>query len=119
MQAERVRLREGTGQPIDVLLICAGRRGGRSLALEDMVCAGALCHELLLGDGDLEASDGAQLARELYLAHRADLLGLLKSCQSGRNLAGLGQAADVELSAQLDSLPLVCRWDGRSVVSGR
>jgi len=87
------------GDDPDVLLLCSGRKGGRATSLEDTVCAGALATHLLEHRPTMALTDGAELARQLYTLHRANLGGLLAGSQSGRYLAKIGYAEDVGLFA--------------------
>ena len=90
----------------NVLVVCAGRRG--HFSLEDAVGGGMLVDRLLtVSDRSVELSDAARAARQLYIAHRDDLLGMLRGCEWGRSIIQLGFGADLEICAQVDMTDLV------------
>jgi 2-phosphosulfolactate phosphatase len=92
----------------DPLIVCAGCEG--RVSLEDALCAGLMVEALSkkrkksIG---AELGDGAQAA--LALARELSPLSVktLRSTAAGRALEKIGQGADIELCAQLDSIPVV------------
>jgi 2-phosphosulfolactate phosphatase len=91
---------------LDVVIVCAGRRG--RFCLEDAVGSGMLiervCH---LGRDGVELTDAAEAARLLYLAHRQDLAALLGRSEWGRRLRTAGFSADLEVCARVDVTDIV------------
>ena len=90
-----------------VAVVAAGERWSHddSLrpALEDHLGAGAILSTLVaaLGSGDI-LSPEAVAAAELFEAGRHDLAERLHDCVGGRELAGKGFGADVDVAADLD-----------------
>jgi 2-phosphosulfolactate phosphatase len=71
-----------TTQPL--VLVCAGT--AESVALEDVLCAGALCDLLAVAKSDCALDDSAEVARRVYRAAAPDLLEAIKSARNGRRL---------------------------------
>ncbi|MGD9142045.1 MAG: 2-phosphosulfolactate phosphatase [bacterium] len=82
-------------------LLCAGKQG--RFALEDAVCAGMMI-DLLANDGEVELDDAGVAARLLYLEHKASVPELVRNCEHGKYLAGIGFEKDLEVCAAVDSL---------------
>ena len=96
--------RIGKAQNDRLTIVCAGESD--RFALEDAVCAGMLIERL--SDGrDLELSDGAHAARLLYRMNEQSILSLLKNCEHGRYLDGLGFEKDLEICSAVDSLKIL------------
>lgn len=73
-----------TEQTRRLVLVCAGT--AESSALEDVLCAGALCGLLLAAQDDCVLDDSAEVARRVYQTAAADLLMAVKSARNGRRL---------------------------------
>jgi len=101
----------------DATIVCAAAPGGRSIALEDALGAGAIAEATLRLDPSLQPTDAAIFAREAFLAARAGLPAALASARHGAELIAAGFAADIEYCARLDAsttVPLLHRDnDGR------
>lgn len=96
----------------DATVVCAAAPGGRSIALEDSLGAGAIAEAALRLDGSLRPTDAARFARDAFLASRDDLPAALASARHGSELILAGLAADVEYCARLDTssvVPLLSR----------
>ncbi len=98
----------------DVLMVCAGWKGG--VSLEDTLCAGLLVHLLTGGALPDSDGDGAHLALRLYEAEKGDVAGALAAGTHGRRLGAMGAGADVAFAARLDALPLVPILRGSALV---
>jgi 2-phosphosulfolactate phosphatase len=89
----------------DVVVACAGERGGRSL--EDEVCAGLLVERLLQtrprATVGSEAAEAARQARP----YGDDLERLARDSSWARHLAARGRARDVAACLALDTLAVV------------
>jgi len=92
-------------QPERVWVVASGWEG--AFSLEDTVCAGALLAGL--GSQVSTGNDEAVSALALYQQWQNDLLTLLQRASHGQRLLGLGQGADLEFCAQIDSLTTVPR----------
>jgi 2-phosphosulfolactate phosphatase len=86
-----------------VVLCCSGKEGAASL--EDVGCAGMFA-KALLSIYDYEADDATTLALTLWGRYESDPAKLLKECNHGRYLAGLGFESDLEHCSRLDAFAL-------------
>jgi 2-phosphosulfolactate phosphatase len=103
---------------LDVALVCGGKDG--AFALEDAFGAGRIIAllaeyfpEVLLGN------DHAGTAEYIYEKNRDDPLTLVRDCPHGRYLADLGFHEDLEICAQLDTIPVVPRMAGEALVGAK
>jgi 2-phosphosulfolactate phosphatase len=89
-----------------VLLVCSGTY--EEASYEDTLAAGALADRLWNDVEENEIADSAQIARNIYLAARADLLADMKHARNGRRLLAMPDlAADVPFCLQRDVQPLL------------
>jgi 2-phosphosulfolactate phosphatase len=89
----------------DVLLLCSGERGARSL--EDSVCAGLLAERLLAGEPAVHATPAAEEVVELAGPYRKDVARLAQDSSWARRLTARGRAPDVAACLTLDTFSLV------------
>ncbi len=94
-----------------VALVCAGDGGGRRLALEDVIGAGAILDAALSLEPSLMLDDSARLAHWAFLACRDDLAEALANTQHGLRLLSLGLGEDVSFCARLDVWDVVPRME--------
>jgi 2-phosphosulfolactate phosphatase len=99
----------------DTIIVCSGHEGGFSI--EDTLCGGMLIDLLKNSHScQLELNDAASLALLLYDANRSDLKGAIGRGEHGRFLTEIGFGHDVEMSAEVDSRPVLpVLRDGRLV----
>lgn len=98
-----------------VVLCCAGKEGSPSL--EDVCCAGLIA-TLLLDVYSYDADDATALALLCWEKHRADVGRLLRKCNHGRYLAGLGFERDLEFCSRVDAFAVAAaRRDGEKLVA--
>jgi len=94
-------------------IVCAAAPGGRSIALEDALGAGAIAEAALrLDPTTVRPTDAALLARDAFLANVPDLRAALASARHGAELIATGFAADIDYCARLDAsttVPLLHR----------
>jgi 2-phosphosulfolactate phosphatase len=116
-------------RPTQVVPVCAGTH--ENPALEDVLAAGALCKmldELLSpalsslgrGEGVLELSDSAEMARATYTQAKSDLAAAVGRSENARRLLGIPELRDdVSFCLQRDRYPLVVKRaaDGAAFVS--
>ncbi|UCF77769.1 MAG: 2-phosphosulfolactate phosphatase [Candidatus Eiseniibacteriota bacterium] len=77
-------------------------------SLEDAVCAGMVATRLSqLSPGLWELNDGARAAVALFEKFGEDILRMMHESAHGKYLASLGFASDVEVSARVDSVPVL------------
>lgn len=92
--------------PAKVLLVCSGTY--EEASYEDTLAAGALADRLLSGFHADEIADSAQVARNVFLAAKGDVLGAMQFARNGRRLLAMPDlAADVPFCMQRDVQPLV------------
>jgi 2-phosphosulfolactate phosphatase len=89
----------------DLVLVCAGELGGRSL--EDEVCAGLLVDRVLAGEPGAVAGSGALAAADAARPYAKDLARLGREAPHARSLARRGRGADVEACLALDTFAVV------------
>jgi 2-phosphosulfolactate phosphatase len=90
----------------NVAIVCAGRDGGFSI--EDTLCGGMLIHLLMTTHKKrVTMSDAGSLALLLYRSNRTAIKQTIQQGEHSRFLAELGFAADVEVAAEVDSMPVL------------
>lgn len=67
-----------------VVLVCAGT--GDAAALEDILCAGALCEMLMASTTACVVEDSAAVAQSVFRDTQGDLTGAMRRAQNGRRL---------------------------------
>lgn len=110
---------ERTGDDLvagDVLLVCAG--SDDRVAADDVAAAGCIAGSLALR-GAARGTDAARTAVALFDTWKHDLIGLLRRSLSGRKLATIGLAADLEVCATVDTVPTPARLDDDGVFRAR
>jgi 2-phosphosulfolactate phosphatase len=85
-------------------VVCAGESG--KFSLEDAVCAGMLI-ERLDESKSIELNDGAHAARLLHKQNKDSVADLLRQCEHGRYLDGLGFGKDLDICSRVDSLSIL------------
>jgi 2-phosphosulfolactate phosphatase len=94
--------------------VCAGRRAGSRVALEDVVAAGGFVD--LVRDEGVHLTDEAALAVGLWQAYGGDAYAAFRDAAHGRHLEALGFGEDLRFAARLDVFgvaPRLVRRDGR------
>ena len=89
----------------DVLIVCAGERGARSL--EDEVCAGHLVDRIAAQRPDASLTEAARSARAAAAAYAGQVGRLARDASWAVHLASRGRAGDVEACLAVDSLDAV------------
>ena len=85
-------------------------------ALEDAVCAGMLVQHIGAERPDgLDRSDSAVAAETLWKSFGKNLPKLLKSCEHGRFLAGIGFGDDLVYCASVDTVPVLPQLFGNVI----
>lgn len=105
--------------PQSLMLICAGTE--EFLALEDVLCAGALLELLLHADAGVELSDAARVAAATYQKTGGNLVTAAGAGRNGaRLLANPDLRDDVQFCLRHDVCDLVAvmTMDGRITVAG-
>ena len=103
----------------DVLLLCAGERGARSL--EDYICAGMLVERLAAADPGATPTAEAERAAGAARPYGKDVGRLAQDSSWARHLAAVGRGRDVAACLALDTRALVpeYRRDVDKIVAGR
>ena len=89
----------------DVLLLCAGERGARSL--EDHVCAGMLVERIAAGDPGAVPTPEAERALGVARPYGKDVGRLAQDSSWARHLSSVGRGRDVAACLALDTRALV------------
>lgn len=93
-------------RPTRLILVCAGT--AEFAAMEDILCAGALCDLLVTAQPDSVLDDSAAVARWAYRNAMQDLLGAVSEARNGRRLLTNPQLReDVAFCLQRDNFPVV------------
>ena len=121
-------------QPAQIVLVCAGTR--ENMADEDVLAAGALC-ELLMdvpltsplsplgrgegvrrtGEGFLQLSDSAEIARRAYSEAKSDLASAVCNSKNARRLLSVPELRDdVAFCLQHDIYPLIARMESDGAI---
>jgi 2-phosphosulfolactate phosphatase len=103
----------------DVLLLCAGERGARSL--EDYICAGMLVERLAAADPTASPTSEAERAAGAARPYGKDVARLAQDSSWARHLTSVGRGRDVAACLVLDTRALVpeYRRDVDKIVGGR
>jgi len=88
----------------DFTIVCAGKNN--RFGLEDAVCAGMVI-DRLCADREADLNDGAQAARGLYRQNEDSIAALLRECEHGKYLEGLGFGGDLQICSRVDSLRIL------------
>ncbi len=119
--------------PTRVVLVCAGTR--ENTALEDVLAAGALCEILetplapslsplgrgegirRTGEGFLQLSDSAEIARRTYAQAKSDLAATVATSENAQRLLAIPELRDdVSFCLQHDVFPLVARLEADGAI---
>lgn len=99
----------------ELTILCAGTHD--QVSIDDAGCAGMLIADLVAAGVPVETNDFGQMCRLLYLAHRSNVEGLLRSSSHGQHLLAMDLGADLALAAVVGDLDVLPRWDGTRLVS--
>jgi phosphosulfolactate phosphohydrolase-like enzyme len=77
------------------------------MAAEDVIGAGAVLHALRPVRSVRPQSDACWMSEDLFVTHRTDLAGALRTARGGQNVLAAGLEADVEFAARLDTVGVV------------
>ncbi|MDR8394213.1 2-phosphosulfolactate phosphatase [Aliifodinibius sp. S!AR15-10] len=102
LQSVLNRLREVEN---DIVLVCAGWKG--RLALEDMLCAGNIAHELTGGHLPGDASDGVKVAFGLYEKFGNDIENTLRNSNHAKRLDHITENDDISYCSQLNTMDVL------------
>jgi 2-phosphosulfolactate phosphatase len=89
----------------DVLLLCSGERGARSL--EDHACAGLLVERLVTAEPAARPTPAGEAAAAAARPYGKDVGRLARDSSWARHLASRGRAADVTACLSLDASAVV------------
>ena len=118
--------------PAQIVLVCAGTR--ENTALEDVLAAGALCEMLdtslsppgrgegvrRTGEGFLQLSDSAEIARRTYVQAKSDLAATVSTSENARRLLAIAELRDdVAFCLQHDLFPLVAGLEADGAIRVR
>lgn len=100
----------------DVIIVCSGQEG--SFSIEDTICGGMLIYLLINRHGvKVALNDAASLALLLYESNEDAIGETIAQGEHGRFLASIGFGRDVEMSSEIDAVPVLpILRDGRLVL---
>jgi 2-phosphosulfolactate phosphatase len=99
----------------DLVIICSGREG--NFSIEDTLCGGMLLHLVAaVHKRELIMNDAASLALLLYRSNKTAIKQTIRQGEHGRYLESIGFVGDIDLAADIDSIPVLpVLRDGRLV----
>lgn len=103
--------------PPNVLLACAGSEG--SIALEDLLLAGAIADRLTAAVAGVELSDGCKAAAFAYGTAEKDLTASIGAGEHAKTLVRAGFAGDIALAAHVDTVTVVPIVEEGAIVAAR
>jgi len=109
----RFKIESRGEQPTEINILCAGNNG--RISYEDILCCGAITELLTKNYPELEMTDTAHLAKNLYNLHSIDLKNFIKSREHAVELSKLGFDADIEEALELNKYPVVPLLSGTSI----
>ncbi|HAW09062.1 MAG: 2-phosphosulfolactate phosphatase [Chloroherpetonaceae bacterium] len=98
-------------QSID--MICAGNSG--SFSYEDALCLGGLVEHLLQLDPSSKLNDSARASRNLFLFHKDDLFGFLRTCDHAQKLIQHNLENDLDICFTWNLFPVLPVVEGLSI----
>ena len=102
----------------NLILVCSGTLD--QTAYEDVLAAGAMCDLLWSTHSAGQFADSAQMARQLYLLEKADLLAAVSKSRNGRRLlANPDLREDVAFCVQRDIFTIVTEMGKDGAVRNR
>jgi len=101
----------------DLLIACAGEKG--LFCLEDTLCGGALVERLEKTGIPVFKSDAANAAKVLYEQGEGSIYEILRTCEWGQYLEGVGLGKDIRICAQVDSSNVVPVYRGGRIFVDR
>ena len=97
----------------EICILCAGTNG--RLSYEDTLCCGAIIKLLKMNHKNVQLTDTADAAKNLYNLHSVDLQQFLKTKEHAVFLKNLGFEKDVDLALTFDKFPVVPYIEGSSI----
>lgn len=98
-----------------ITVLCAGTNG--RLSYEDTLCAGAYIDRFKRAYGEVELTDSADAAKNLYNLHSADLPQFIKTREHACLLQELGFEKDIEEALSVDKYPVAPEIDGGIILN--
>lgn len=92
----------------EILLVCAGTRN--RLAIEDILCAGAIVYGLTGGQLEGQETDGAKVAFSLYEKFGENIFDVLKHSNHGEWLISEFGEDDISFCSKLNYMPVLPVW---------
>lgn len=97
-----------------IQILCAGNNG--RLSYEDTICAGAYINRIKTFFPELEMSDSAHAAENLFMLHSGDIVEFLSSREHASILRRLGFDEDIYLALTHDLYPVVPLVDNNFII---
>ncbi|MFP4528219.1 MAG: 2-phosphosulfolactate phosphatase [Candidatus Kapaibacterium sp.] len=104
---------EINNENINVTFLCAGTNG--RMAYEDTLCAGAYINSLKQSHKEVELTDTADAAKNLYNLHSVDLTNFLMQREHAIFLKSIGFEKDIDTALDFNLFPVVPVISGSSI----
>lgn len=100
----------------DLIIVCSGHEG--SFSIEDTICGGMLIHLLTTRHRkEVTVNDAGSLALLLYDSNQTAIKQTISQGEHARFLTSIGFGRDVEVSSEIDAVPVLpVLKDGRLVL---
>jgi 2-phosphosulfolactate phosphatase len=97
-----------------IQILCAGNNG--RLSYEDTICAGAYINRIRSFFSELEMSDSAHAAENLFMLHSNDMEDFLASREHATILKKLGFGEDIKIALTPDIYPVIPLVDNNFII---
>ena len=110
---ELIEQNESTQEYQSIDLICAGNFD--SFSYEDTLCLGGLIEHILQIKDDFRLNDSARASRNLFIYHKNDLFGFLRTCDHSQKLSQNNLANDLDICFTWNLYPVLPIIEGLSI----
>ncbi len=93
-------------------ILCSGRQG--AFSAEDATCAGMMISQIEEST-EVETDDAGLTSVILYKNYKRSILGMLKKAAHGKYLISIGFEQDLNICADVDSVPVIPVSDGVAI----
>lgn len=104
---------ESTQEFKSIDLICAGN--SESFSYEDALCLGGIVEHITSLEGDFKLNDSAKASRNLFIFHKNDLFGFLRTCDHSQKLIQNNLANDLDICFTWNLYPVLPIIEGISI----